>query len=299
MIRGKRNIILDECRDKIINLYNSGCTQQDIADMFNVHQGTIGKRLNKWNVIDKINIDSAIIKKMYVEDCYTCRDISVKFNVSTSCINGRLHTMGIYSKDIDRPFVRTSLRIDIPKSILKDLYINEKLTMKEIANRFHCSRSVVSKRLKEYGLKSRNNIEAANRGSKHHNYNKPMSKESKYKLIKSLSKIKKSIKTYGKGNGDYYATPNQGKKWMRSGWEIKVANYLTEKGYEWYYEYEWLNIGDIYYIPDFYLSIENRYIEVKGWKTKKTMYKYNIAKNIYNIELWDYHKMKELGIPTR
>jgi len=86
---------------------------------------------------------------------------------------------------------------------------------------------------------------------------------------------------------------------MRSGWEIKVADYLTNNNYDWYYEHKWLKIGDEYYIPDFYLPTENKYIEVKGWKTDKTMYKYNKAKAMYNIELWDYHKLIELGIPTR
>lgn len=298
MLKGSRSVLLDENKSKIIDLYKSGLTQQEIADRFSVHQGTIGKRLNKWGVIGTL-LDDEVIKRMYLEECYTCRYIAGKFKVSTSCINYRLHSMGIYGKYLNRKFVRTLLRVEIPKDVLKDLYFDKKLTMQEIGRRFNCSRSAVARRMKEYGLKPRTKLEASNRGSNHHNYNKPMSKKSKDKLIKSLSKIERSIKTYGKGNGAYYNTPNQGKKWMRSGWEINVAYYLTSQGYDWYYEYEWLEVGDEYYVPDFYLPVLNKYIEVKGWKTDKTMYKYNLAKDLYNIELWDYYKLVELGIPVR
>jgi len=31
-------------------MYNNGLTQQDIADKFGVHQGTIGRRLIKWGI---------------------------------------------------------------------------------------------------------------------------------------------------------------------------------------------------------------------------------------------------------
>ena len=87
---------------------------------------------------------------------------------------------------------------------------------------------------------------------------------------------------------------------MRSGWELKVSNYLTENNVNWYYEFSWLKIEEgKYYLPDFYLPDENKYIEVKGWKTDRTMEKYNLAKNIYNIELWDKSKLDEVGIPTR
>lgn len=50
MQRGKRSIQLDKNKNSIINMYNNGLTQQDIADKFGVHQGTIGRRLIKWGI---------------------------------------------------------------------------------------------------------------------------------------------------------------------------------------------------------------------------------------------------------
>ena len=184
MQRGKRSIQLDKNKNSIINMYNNGLTQQDIADKFGVHQGTIGRRLIKWGITSGRNLDNDIIKEMYVKDCYTCREIAERFRVSVSCINNRLHTMSIYRKCINRDFVRTALRVDISKNVLKDLYFNKKLTMNNIAEKFNCSRSSIYRRMMEYGLRPRNKVEAANRGINHHNYNKHMSKKSKDKLIK-------------------------------------------------------------------------------------------------------------------
>jgi hypothetical protein len=98
------------------------------------------------------------------------------------------------------------------------------------------------------------------------------------------------------GKGAYYDTPNQGRKWMRSGWEIKTANYLTKQGKNWYYEYEWLSIGDVHYLPDFCLPNENKYIEVKGRKKKVDMAKVELAMKKYNIELWDGEELLKRGI---
>jgi hypothetical protein len=83
---------------------------------------------------------------------------------------------------------------------------------------------------------------------------------------------------------------------MRSGWEAKVADYLTSKGLDWYYEYEWLKVGDIHYLPDFFIPDLNTYIEVKGRKKRCDMDKFEKARALYNIILWDGIELLKLGI---
>jgi hypothetical protein len=63
---------------------------------------------------------------------------------------------------------------------------------------------------------------------------------------------------------------------LMGSWEWKFAKYLDDNNIEWkrpkdkfYYEYEKLNSGFGYYIPDFYLVKENRYVEIKGYETDK------------------------------
>lgn len=271
--------------------------QSEIARVFSVHQGTIGRRLKKWGVVRPVidYIDKVI--KMYVKGNYTQREISKYFGVSVSTVSGNLRKLGIYSKDLNRSFVKTKLRINIPKEIVQNLYWNKKLNMAEIAEKFKCSRSAISRRMIEYNILRRTKKESAKRGKDNPRYGKPMSKESKRKLIRSIISNKKEIKSYGKGNGAYYDTPNQGRKWMRSSWEIKVADYLTENNVDWFYEYAWLKINkEIYYLPDFYLPDKNYYIEVKGWKTERTMKKYKLAKEFYNIKLWDQEELRKRKI---
>lgn len=237
-MRGKKNIELDNNKDLIINMScKSGFSQSGIAKIFNVHQGTIGRRLKKWGITRPIIDDIDRMVEMYTKENCTQREIAKYFDVSVSCINGNLHKLGIYRKDLNRSFVKTKLRIDISKEVIQDLYWNKKLNMVEIAEKFECSRSAVSRRMIEYNISHRTKKELAKKGKDNPRYAKSMSKKSKRKLIRSIVNSEKEIKSYGRGNGAYYNTPSQGRKWMRSSWEIKVADYLTKNNINWFYEY--------------------------------------------------------------
>lgn len=79
-----------------------------------------------------------------------------------------------------------------------------------------------------------------------------------------------------RSHGDWYKTPNQGIKFLRSQWEIKYAKYLDSQNIPWYYEFKGfsMNVGkesiyapngkDTTYHPDFWLPDQNKFVEVKG-----------------------------------
>lgn len=79
-----------------------------------------------------------------------------------------------------------------------------------------------------------------------------------------------------RSHGDWYRTPCQGIKFLRSQWEIKYAKYLDSQNISWYYEFKGfpMNIGkdskyypngkDSTYHPDFWLPSLNKFIEIKG-----------------------------------
>lgn len=46
-------------------------------------------------------------------------------------------------------------KINIPKNILKNLYLNQKLSAYQVAKKFNCDPTVIQKRLKRYGIKIR------------------------------------------------------------------------------------------------------------------------------------------------
>ena len=51
-------------------------------------------------------------------------------------------------------------KIIIPKSVLEDLYIEQRIPSTKIANKFNCHHSVIFKRMREYGIKAREKSEA-------------------------------------------------------------------------------------------------------------------------------------------
>ena len=72
-----------------------------------------------------------------------------------------------------------------------------------------------------------------------------------------------------------------------SSWEVIVAKFLDENGYEWYkptngFEYFWENNTHLYY-PDFYIPSLNLYIEVKGYKRDRDEYKWKVMDNLFII----------------
>jgi hypothetical protein len=91
------------------------------------------------------------------------------------------------------------------------------------------------------------------------------------------------------GNGSYYNSPNQGSVWMRSGWEVKTADYLTEHGLDWYYEKGWIEISeDMHYLPDFYLPECDLYVEVKGNVDERALFiKDFMESSGYNYFFWN------------
>ena len=78
---------------------------------------------------------------------------------------------------------------------------------------------------------------------------------------------KKSLR-YGKtpphGKGAYYKGI-----WMRSSWEIKIAEWLDKQNWKWLYEPKRFELKNKTYCPDFYLPDLNVWWEIKGWFHKR------------------------------
>lgn len=148
-----------------------------------------------------------------------------------------------------------------------------------------------------------------NSGNGNPMYGKKHTKESLEKMCK-IQKIKvrkgKNSNFYGKcyhGKGGWYECKNGSKIWMRSSWEIKFAEYLDNKNIDWLFEPRTFPI--IYenkegtYKPDFYLILDNLYIEIKGYWRDDAFIKFESFKEQYKdikIDVYDGEKLKELKI---
>lgn len=86
---------------------------------------------------------------------------------------------------------------------------------------------------------------------------------------------------------------------MRSGWEVKYAEYLDKSNVEWEYEPEGykLSNGRIY-IPDFKLST-NVIIEIKGWWREDAKIKWKMFCEEYpnlNKKVLMKNDLKDIGV---
>ncbi|KKN66550.1 hypothetical protein LCGC14_0470190 [marine sediment metagenome] len=242
----KRILWLDEEKKEIIQMYNNGCKQIEIAEYFNVSQTAISTRLRKWKV--------------------------------------------------SNPDGNRFIRVDIPKNVLYDLYWNKELHPVEIGKKFGCGIAPIHRKMKQYGIPTRTKSEAR-MGKLNPIYGVGHTEEARKKMSEAFTNGRKIGFNSHWGKGSYYDTPHQGRKWMRSGWEVKVADYLTRNNINWYYEYKWLKVKyGVNYLPDFYLPDKEKYIEVKGRKKKKDLEKIILAQQKYNIELWDGEELLKRGI---
>lgn len=218
-------------------------------------------------------------------------EIANHFGVSQYAISSRLIKWGASNPDGNR-----FKRVDIPKNELYNLYWNKELHPREIGDIYGCSFKAIHDKMKKYGIPTRTKSQAR-KGKLNPIYGVGHTKKARKKMSLAFKNGRKMGYNNHWGRGAYYDTPNQGRKWMRSGWEVKVADYLTDQGINWYYEYEWLDIGqEKHYLPDFYLPDENRYIEVKGRKKKADMVKVELAMKKYDVELWDGEELLKRGI---
>ena len=109
-------------------------------------------------------------------------------------------------------------------------------------------------------------------------WNKGLTKKTDKRILKQAKTIRgknnpifRSVKKFGNYKSGYYNN-----YYMRSSWEIAYAKWLDKNKIEWKYESMAFNLGKEFYIPDFYLIKENKYIEIKGrW--------FNDAKRKFNI----------------
>lgn len=122
----------------------------------------------------------------------------------------------------------------------------------------------------------------------------------------SLAKMSKTSmgkvpnwKKYGK-----YYIGKRGKVWMRSTWEIALAEWYDFHGVKWQYEPKYFVVGKgtwrgETYTPDFYLPKEKQYVEVKGYLNKSNARKMEAFKTKYpEIKLVMFRKaeLQAMGV---
>ena len=102
----------------------------------------------------------------------------------------------------------------------------------------------------------------------------------------------------GRGKSGWYSSKIAGDVFLDSSWELAYAKHLDKNNIEWKrntirFDYIRPNGKQSYYIPDFYLVKEDKYIEIKGFKTELDDYKW---KSVDNLTVLFKKELKELEI---
>lgn len=217
---------------------------------------------------------------------------SIKKGIETKRKNGTLNLSEISKKKIGKSN-KGKKRTEKTKSIMRER-AKGRLLGKSWVDR------VGEERAKEILIKISNKTKEA--------MNKPEIKE-KHKQHQRISqllnprgeKISKSVsKAFSEGKGHKINHRLQYKGiYMRSSWEIKVAQWLDENNIEWKFEPQWFKLEkNLRYLPDFFLPEKNTFLEVKGFLREKDKLKMNKFIELGN-ELLYIDNIKKINLHTK
>ena len=152
-------------------------------------------------------------------------------------------------------------------------------------------------------LEERLGIEGAKIARKHYSESRTGIKQTKEtrekKRQSNIQQYMNGRKNHGVGKWkrcDFY-NPNQGWLKLRSSWELITATYLVRKGIKFLYEHKRFLLDSGTFLPDFYLVSEDKFIEVKGWKSEGFIKRFGEFKKTYSntkIELWEGNEIKKI-----
>jgi len=134
-----------------------------------------------------------------------------------------------------------------------------------------------------------------------HQKNKKRTEEEKKSISETMKKNPKAgglRQGSGRGKKCWYESKIAGKVFLDSTWELAYAQWLDKNNIQWKknkikFPYEREN-KIRYYIPDFYLTDTNEYIEIKGFEREEDKLKWNAFP--YKLTVLKYDELTNLGI---
>lgn len=126
-----------------------------IAREFNCSERTIYSRLYEYNIpirhdVKRTDITKVRLQKLYINRKLSIRQVAKIFDCAPSTIWTKSCLFGIEMRTKSEAN-KGKYKIKIPEEI-KSLYVNDKLSICEIARRFNCSTKAISQRLHDYNI---------------------------------------------------------------------------------------------------------------------------------------------------
>ncbi len=212
-----------------------------------------------------LNLNKQLLSDLYIKEKKTTREIGKILKCCASTVAEYLHKYHIIVRSIGKK------KLNLNRKLLYKLYIDEKESMSQIAKKLGCSISTIWIYLCQYGI----TLRSPGMVDRHH------STKAKQKI--STANIGKNNGMYGKssphGKGTYYKNI-----YMRSSWEIRIAQLLDKAKIDWLYEPQRFELKERTYTPDFYLPKWDLWIEVKGWMSPKSRERIKQFQELYRKE---------------
>ena len=126
---------------------------REIAKMFGCSRTTIQEKCRQYGIklrplnMLRIEVKKSVLQKLYVKEGKSSHKIAVTLSCSPETVLKRCNK---YSIPLRNP---GSKRIEIDKPTLRRLYIEDRKSITKIAKICSCSKSTISKRVKQFGLR--------------------------------------------------------------------------------------------------------------------------------------------------
>lgn len=102
----------------------------------------------------RIDIPPTALRSLYEEERLSAAEIARRYDCSPGTVINRLHQYGIATK------LPGKATVQISKQELEELYLKERLSLRQIARRSGCDHSTIKNKLEAYGLRKRTYGEA-------------------------------------------------------------------------------------------------------------------------------------------
>ena len=143
----------------------------EIAEKLGCKASLIRKKMKQWAIQPRtrseamrikrakdperlVHIPERELKHLYEEAGLTADEIARRYGCSAGTILNRLHQYGITASPPGRAIV------EIQKRELEELYLTQRMSLRQIARHYGCDHSTIKNKLKEYGLRHRTYAEA-------------------------------------------------------------------------------------------------------------------------------------------
>lgn len=141
--------------------YKKKMNQTDIGKRFGVSGSVISQRMKEYGlearVRKKVLIPKTVLRELYCEQKLSMREIGEKLGTNKDIVRLRINEFGFKTRE---PNFYT--KKNIPKTLLKDMYLKKKMSGEEIGKEIGVSGSLVIRALHAHGIKLRTSTQLKN-----------------------------------------------------------------------------------------------------------------------------------------